>query len=371
MTSKWILTIAVCFLVSDLLLGQDQAPNLPPAPANARTPSISSPDHPELPALIATCTVPPSPRGGGRGGAAPPAPTARGAPPQQGPRAYTVTEIPGVIAAGKKWKFLWQEAGNNGDGIVGTDDGALLIAQNDNSEVLRLDQDGNTSVVYPDTRTGGSLSINSNGDVFIVQRALRSAIFQLAPVRKVLADRYQGDVLDCVGGNPNDVTANSKGGAYFTQGGVYHADPNGVVTKYGEDIRPNGIVLSADEQILYVTNRQTLAAFDVRPDGSLTNQREFATLDGGGNGDGLAIDDAGRIYVTSNPGVQVISPDGEYLGIIPTPRGVISVAFGGNDKRTLFVLARGAIDADGNEVRNAAQVYSIAMTTQGYRGRAK
>jgi len=282
-----------------------------------------------------------------------------------------VTEMPGVIAAGQRWRFLWQEAGNNGDGIVGTDDGGLLIAQNDNSEVVKLDQDGNPSVVYSDTRTGGSLSINPNGDVFIVQRALRTSIFQLAPVRKILADRYQGDLLDCVGGNPNDLSADSKGGAYFTQGGVYHADSNGVITKYGENIRPNGIILGGNEQVLYVTNRQTLAAFDVEADGSLTNQREFATLDGGGNGDGLAIDAEGRIYVTSNPGVQVIGPDGEYLGIIPTPRGVISLAFGGTDKRTLFVLARGAIDAEGNEVRNAAQVYSIPMTASGYRGRAK
>ena len=46
-----------------------------------------------------------------------------------------MTEIPGVIAAGQQWKFVWQEAGNNGDGIVGTDDGDLLLAQNDNSKV--------------------------------------------------------------------------------------------------------------------------------------------------------------------------------------------------------------------------------------------
>jgi gluconolactonase len=137
------------------------------------------------------------------------------------------------------------------------------------------------------------------------------------------------------------------------------------------NITPNGIILSADEKRLYVTNGTTLAAFDVQPDGSLTNQREFATLDGGGNGDGLAIDASGRIYVTSNPGVQVISAEGKYLGIIPTPRPVISVAFGGKDKKTLYVLARGAKDARGVEVANAAQVYSIRMVAQGYRGRAK
>ena len=69
--------------------------------------------------------------------------------------------------------------------------------------------------------------------------------------------------------------------------------------------------------------------------------------------------------------MQVISPDGKYLGIIPTPRGVISLAFGGRDKKTLFVLARGAKDAQGNDVANAAQVYAIQMIAQGYKGRAK
>jgi gluconolactonase len=345
-------------------VGQEQAPNLPPRPANAPPPSISAPDHPDFPALLAACKTPPPPRGGGRGGAG-----RGGAPP--GPRLSTVTDIPGVIAADQRWTFLWQEAGNNGDGIVGTDDGALLIAQNDNSQVVRLEPDGRASVVYRDTHTGGSLSINTRGEVFIVSRGFKTSIQQLAPRRQVLADNHQGDPLECAGTNPNDLTAAGNGGVYFTQVGVFYANPQGVVTRYGRDIRPNGIILSADEKTLYVTNGPTLAAFDVQPDGSLTNQREFATLDGGGNGDGLAIDSEGRIYVTTNPGVQVISGEGTYLGIIPTPRPVISVAFGGNDKRTLFVLARGATDATGAPVANAAQVYSMPMLAQGYRGRAK
>jgi gluconolactonase len=288
-----------------------------------------------------------------------------------GPREYTVTAIPGVIAAGQRWKFLWQEAGNNGDGIVGTGDGGLLIAQNDNSRVITLDQNGRTSVVYSNTRTGGSLSMNAKGELFIVQRALRTAIARLGPREAVLADTYQGDPLDCAGLNPNDLTADNKGGVYFTQGGVYYANPKGVVTKYGQNITPNGIILSRDEKILYVTNGPTLAAFDVEADGSLTNQREFARLEGGGNGDGSTIDAAGRVYVTTNPGVQVISPEGKYLGIIPTPRGVISVAFGGSGKKTLFVLARGATDAARNDIANAAQVYAIQMVAAGFRGRAK
>ena len=95
-----------------------------------------------------------------------------------------MSAIPGVIAAGERWRFLWQEAGNNGDGIVGTDDGGLLIAQNDNSEVVKLDPNGRSSVVYSDTHTGGSLSINTKGALFIVARGLRTAIVQLAPRRR-------------------------------------------------------------------------------------------------------------------------------------------------------------------------------------------
>jgi gluconolactonase len=349
------------FPVSILLVSQDVAPPLPPAPVNAPPISLQAPADPGWGALIATCRTPPAGRGrGGQGGA-----------PPQGARAYTIAGIPGVIAAGQQWRFVWQEAGNNGDGIVGTDDGGLLVAQNDKSVVLKLAPDGRPSIAYTDTHTGGSVSINKKGEVFIVSRGLRTAILQLAPRRRVLANSYQGDPLDCAGANPNDLAADSRGGVYFTQLGVYYADLKGVVTKYGSDITPNGIVLSADEKTLYVTNGPALAAFDVQPDGSLTNQRELARLEGGGNGDGSTIDAEGRIYVTTNPGVQVISRDGKYLGIIPTPRPVISVAFGGKDKRTLYVLARGARDTSGSEVANAAQVYAVQLIARGYSGRPK
>ena len=171
----------------------------------------------------------------------------------------------------------------------------------------------------------------------------------------------------------NDLSADSKGGAYFTMGGVFYASPSGQITRYdGNNLRgPNGIILSANEKTLYVSNGLTLVAFDVQPDGSLTNQRDFGKLEAGGFGDGSAIDAQGRIYVTTAPGVQVIAPDGKYLGLIPTPRPVISVAFSGPDKKTLYVLAQGVKNAQGKEVDNAAQVYSIPMVAEGFKKRAK
>jgi len=367
--TKALLTIAACAIGSAAAFAQSLPPRVPATPYTAK--SVQGPIDPGYAELTKTCKTPPPARGGGAGRGGPGGPGRAGGPPAPpaGVREYTVAEIPGVIGAGQQWKFLWQEVGNNGDGILWAKDG-LLLAQNDNSQVLKLTDDGRTSVTFRDTHTGGALSMSAKGALFMVQRGLRQNVTQLEPQRKIHADMYNGEPLDCVGGVINDLTADSKGGVYYTMGGVFHASAAGVVTRYGENITPNGIVLSADEKTLYVTNGATMAAFDVRPDGSLANQREFAKLTAGG-GDGSTIDAAGRVYVTTQAGVEVLGPDGKNLGVIPTPRGVITGAFGGKDKKTFYILARGATDANGTEVPNAAQVWSIQMQAQGYKERAK
>src|SRR5512138_3383177 len=368
MRSKGLLivaTVAASAAGSALLSGE--APRLPPAPANAPAPSVQAPADPGYAALVAMCKTPPQGRGrgpAGRGGGRGPAPAA-------GERDVTTTEIPGVIAAGQKWTFVWQQAGNNGDGIVGTNDGGLLLAQNDSSVVLKLDKKGTPSAAYRDTHTGGALSVSAKGNrMFLVERGLRQRVEQLTPQRKVFADTFNGEPLDCIGGVINDIVADSKGGAYFTMGGLFYADKTGKITRYGENLTTNGVTMSPDEKVLYVTNGASLAAFDVQPDGSLTKQREHAKFTAGG-GDGMTIDSKGNVWVTTGAGVEVIAPDGKTLGVLQTPRGVITCAFGGKDKKTLFILARGAKDAEGNEVANAAQVWTISTIAQGYKGRAK
>ena len=165
---------------------------------------------------------------------------------------------------------------------------------------------------------------------------------------------------------------------YFTSGGAYAVGAGGVVTSLGDNIRANGVMLSPDEKTLYVTNGPVVLAFDIQPDGALTNRRDFGRLEAGGNGDGMAVDGDGRLYVTSATGVQVLSAQGRYLGLIPTPRNSISVAFSGPDKRWLYIVGSGALDADGTEhatpagVRNNAKsIFRIHLLAQGFRGRSK
>jgi gluconolactonase len=333
------------------------------APAPRQGPGVQSAQDAREPDLLKTCKVPPpAGRGGGPGrGRAPGGPP----PAAAGPRDYTVKEIPGVIAAGQKWKEVWQVDGNNADGIIATKDGGLLIAQNNNSKIVKLDKDGKVSDAFTGLNTSGSVARSSKGALFVVNRGYKASVEQLEPKRKVFADKMpNGDPLDCLGGVLNDITADSKGGVYFTDGLVFHVDSKGVVTKLGENLNTNGIVLSADEKHLFVTNGASIAEFDVQKDGSLSNQHEFAKLEGGGGGDGSTFDTAGRLYVTAGAGVHVIGADGKYLGLIPTPRGIISVAFSGPDRKTLYVVAR-------DNPSDKDWILGIPMIAQGPKVRGK
>ena len=108
------------------------------------------------------------------------------------------------------------------------------------------------------------------------------------------------------------------------------------------------------------------ATFDVQPDGSLKNQRQFVQLPTPG-GDGLTIDSQGRLYVTAGPNVHVVASDGKLLGSIPAPYGLITAAFAGPDKKTMYAVVS---LIDPMRLQHA-YVYSIPMLAQGYRERAK
>ena len=306
------------------------------------------------------------------------------------PREVTIAAIPGVIDGGAKWKLIYQSEVNS-DGIVGSRDGGLLFAQEQNNHVMKLDKKGKVSI-FLSAHGPGAVAIGPPMDrIIVVERTCTdpggtpdlckepTGIAALTPARVLLANGIDGKEL----GRLNDLVADKKGGVYFTNGpqpggGAFYLSPKGQVSSFGENLRTNGIMLSTNGKTLYVTNGPAIAAFDVQPDGSVKNQREFAKLDGGVNGDGMAIDAAGRLYDATNPGVQVFSPEGKFLGLIPTPRNSISVAFSGPGKQVLYAACLGALGPDGKEittrpgVRNTAMsIYKIQMVAQGYKGRPK
>lgn len=330
--------------------------------------SLQAWQDPGLPAVLAKCKVRPQPF------SIPIQPAAAGAPttPPPEPPVAPSPAIPGVIAAGQTWKTVWSWEGNNADGLIPGDKGTLLFANNDANNVMRMDPaTGLATVIHTNVNTGGALSRNKKGALFLVSRGLHPAVVQLEPQRKVLADSFRGEPLDCIGGVMNDLAADARGGVYFTVtgAGLFYANPMGVVSPYGVDVAAaNGIVLSADEKTLYVSAGGGVVSFEVGADGALTKQREFAQLRGGQGGDGMTIDSEGRLYVSTGSGVDVFTPKGEFLGTIPGPVMLHGVAFGGPGKKTLY-----AIVFSGNWGTPSARnrVMAIPTIAQGYSGRAK
>ena len=188
-----------------------------------------------------------------------------------------------------------------------------------------------------------------------------------------LADRYQGKRFNGL----NDLTVDGKGRVYFTDrpgmkpapdqtgiNAVYRVDPDGTVAqilKEPEIERPNGIVISPDDKILYLIEAhiakggaKLIRAYDLRLDGAVTNMRVFYNFAPGRSGDGMTVDTQGNLYVAAGlnqsrgstetldnkAGIYVLSPQGKLLRSIPIPEDLLTnVAFGGPDRKTLYVTA--------------------------------
>ncbi len=184
----------------------------------------------------------------------------------------------------------------------------------------------------------------------------------------VLAERYQGKRLN----SPNDVVVAADGSIYFsdpfwangfanpngpsvrnedqelTFAGVFRIAPDGMLAPVADDFeRPNGLAFSPDGRTLYVddTRRFHIRAFDVRPDGSLTNSRIFADLRAPEPGvpDGMKVDVEGNVYCTGPGGVWVIAPSGAILGRIVPPEVPANVGWGDDDWRSLYITARTSV----------------------------
>jgi sugar lactone lactonase YvrE len=75
----------------------------------------------------------------------------------------------------------------------------------------------------------------------------------------------------------------------------------------------------------------------------------------------MVIDEDGRVYALTEAGIEVVSPIGQHLGVIPVwciTRRCQNLTFGGPDKRTLYVAGGGTL-------------LRIEMLARGFAERAK
>src|SRR5687767_2691587 len=247
--------------------------------------------------------------------------------PQEPPTETVAPDIPGVVKGGTKVQVI--KSGFQGtEGPIGMPDGSLIFTETNANRITQIAADGSTSTFLENTNGSNGLAWDAKGRLLSVQttpgQTKIGVIYPKGSEATITAD-FDGKAF----GRPNDLVVSTRGAIYFTEPGpnvqqgapapstpplppaVYYVAPgSGKAVKVAEDIRrPNGIMLSRDEKTLYVNDSQGefLLAFDVKADGTLTNKRNFAKYQGataGPNGmtsgaDGLAIDNAGRIYAAT------------------------------------------------------------------------
>jgi len=298
--------------------------------------------------------------------------------------------VDGIVPADAKLEriatgFTWVE------GPV-WDDGSLFFAEIPSNSIRRwTPETGATIFLQPSGYKGSEpyggrepgsngMTLDARGRLSVAGHAQRDVFrFEMLDPKgpiTILADSYQGKRLS----SPNDLVYRSDGSLYFTDppyglrrqndndpekelkvNGVYRI-PHALTQKPGapptsaelqllvSDLpRPNGIAFSPDEKYLYVDNtepKKIWMRYRVQPDGTLTEPKLLfdATSDHrNGAPDGMKVDVLGNIYSAGPGGVWIISPEGKALGTIVMPERVSNVAWGGADRKTLYITASSSV----------------------------
>lgn len=207
-----------------------------------------------------------------------------------------------------------------------------------------------------DTTDFRNPSAGANGNAIDKAGVLYTCEHTGKRIAKRLANGTTETVAGTFGGNPlnspNDVIVRSDGTIYFTdpnyagntqaKQNVFRLPPGGALAVVDDTLdKPNGIALSPDEKTLYVAvaSGKIVRKYAVNADGTVGAGSTFATATGN-SPDGIAVDDAGNLYAATTAGVEVFKPDGTRVGAITVPMQPANVAFGGADRRTLYITAR-------------------------------
>jgi sugar lactone lactonase YvrE len=166
-----------------------------------------------------------------------------------------------------------------------------------------------------------------------------------------LVDHADLGVLDA---NLNEIVVDGRGNIFVNGGTNFHpgegeapgfvavVTPDGRVRRVAEELEfPNGMAVTPDDGTLIVSESfgRRLTAFDIGPDASLSNRRVWAPVPG----DGIVLDTEGAVWTPgwneNGPACLRVAEGGEILDTVPLDRAGFACTLGGDDGRTLFVLA--------------------------------
>jgi gluconolactonase len=237
------------------------------------------------------------------------------------------------------------------EGPLWDDQRGLIFSDVINGGIHALDATGNITTIVPKRRGVGGIAAHRDGGLILGGRDVIAQPEGGSPAQIVVPN----DITDVSIGF-NDLTTDSTGrvwvgslgfrvfaGEPMRPGHLHRVDLDGTVHTVSDDVTlTNGLGFSPDGTTLYHSDsrRQTVRAYSVCADGSLSAWRPFATFTKG-IPDGLAIAADGSVWVANAEGgcVTVYEPDGTQRAEIPVPMPMVtSVSFGGAELEDLYIV---------------------------------
>ena len=263
------------------------------------------------------------------------------------------------LAAGAKIEKVFAD-GRFTEGPAIDKDGHLYFSDSPNDRIMRRSTDGVVSVFRAPCGRANGLDFDAQGRLVMCQSmgaggGRRLARLEADGRETVLAETYEGKRFSA----PNDLAIDPRGPIYFTDmpplksetppelpAGVYRVDAPGRVVRVIDNLaRPNGLALSADRRLLYVSDRgtQKVHRYRVADDGSLTADGILYDFSPDRGVDGMCLDTAGNMVAAAGQdattGLFVVSPAGKLIGHQPIGEFATNVCFGGSDLRDLYLTA--------------------------------
>lgn len=247
-------------------------------------------------------------------------------------------------------------------------DNKLFFSDMHAHKVMTVDLNGHSTDVVAVPNWPSGLGWTTDGRLLVVsmtdRKLMRLDAHGLTTVADIghLAGFYCNDmVVDGLGrAYIGNFGYDLIGGAPAKPAAIVMVTPEGTARIVADDLQfPNGTVISADGKTLIVGESfgHKLSAFDVAPDGSLSNRRVWAEL-GKAVPDGCCLDAEGAIWVAAPMSNEVlrVKQGGEILRRIKTQQMAIACMLGGADRRTLFVLTSPSIDPDECKRKRSARI---------------
>jgi len=246
-----------------------------------------------------------------------------------------------------------------------------------NRQMRWLEEDGRVSVFRSPSNYSNGNTFDYEGRQLSCEHAGRRVVrYEYNGTTTVIADHYQGKKFN----SPNDIVVHPDGSIWFTdptygilgnyeafkadsemKAAVYRVDPKtGQIDKVNDEAdQPNGICFTPDYKKVYVADTgtpQDMRVYDI--DGkSLRNGKKFMQLNIPGTStkaavDGMRCDRDGNLWCGVAPGVQIVTPSGEPIGMIRVPETCANVCFGGTKRNHLFMAS-------------SQSLYAVYVNTQG------